>query len=37
LLADIKVVKKERLDPLLNEARELTATFRASRLTAKRK
>jgi four helix bundle protein len=37
LLADIKVVKKERLDPLLNEVRELTAIFRASRLTAKRK
>jgi four helix bundle protein len=37
LLADIGMVKKERLDPLLNEARELTAIFRASRQTAKRK
>jgi four helix bundle protein len=37
LLADIGVVKKERLEPLLDEARELTAIFRASRLTAKGK
>ena len=37
LLADLGVVKKERLDPLLTEARELTAIFRASRQTAKRK
>jgi four helix bundle protein len=36
LLEDIQVVKKERLQPLLKEARELTAIFRASRQTAKR-
>jgi hypothetical protein len=36
LLADIGVVKKDRLDPLLNEARELTTIFRAFRQTAKR-
>jgi four helix bundle protein len=35
LLADIGVVRKHRLDPLLKEARELTAIFRASRQTAK--
>jgi four helix bundle protein len=37
LLTDIGAVKKERLDPLLKEAQELTAIFRASRQTAKRK
>jgi len=36
LLMDLRVVKKERLEPLLIEARELTAIFRASRQTAKK-
>ena len=37
LLADLKIMKKERLDELLQEARELTAIFVASRQTAKRR
>ncbi|HEY6307503.1 MAG TPA: four helix bundle protein [Candidatus Angelobacter sp.] len=37
LLADLGMLKKERLEALLNEARELTAIFNASRQTAKRK
>jgi four helix bundle protein len=37
LLSDLCIVKKDRLEPLLNEARELTAIFNASRQTAKRK
>jgi four helix bundle protein len=37
LLSDLGMLKKERLEPLLNEARELTAIFNASRQTAKRK
>jgi four helix bundle protein len=36
LLCDLKVMKKERLDGLLQEARELTAIFSASRQTAKK-
>jgi len=36
LLMDLRVVKKERLEPLLIEARELTAIVRASRQTAKK-
>jgi len=37
LLSDLKVMKKERLEDLLQEARELTAIFAASRQTAKRR
>ena len=37
LLAELDIVRRERLDPLLKEARELTAIFSASRQTAKRK
>jgi four helix bundle protein len=37
LLSDVGIVKKQRLDPLYQEARELTAIFAASRQTAKRK
>jgi four helix bundle protein len=37
LLSDLGMIKKERLESLLNEARELTAIFNASRQTAKRK
>ena len=37
LLSDLGILKKERLEHLLNEARELTAIFTASRQTAKRK
>src|SRR5579864_5962269 len=36
LLCDLKIMKKERLDDLLREARELTAIFSASRQTAKK-
>jgi len=35
LLSDLKLVKKERLDDLLQEGKELTAIFAASRQTAK--
>jgi four helix bundle protein len=34
---DLGILRKERLEPLLDEARELTAIFNASRQTAKRK
>src|SRR5262249_19730825 len=37
LLGDSGVVKKEQLDKLLNEARQLTAIFTASRETARGK
>ncbi|HKT49780.1 MAG TPA: four helix bundle protein [Candidatus Angelobacter sp.] len=37
LLSDLKIMKKERLDELLKEARELTAIFAASRQTAKQR
>jgi four helix bundle protein len=37
LLSDLGMLRKERLEPLLQEARELTAIFNASRQTAKRK
>jgi four helix bundle protein len=37
MLIDAKILKKERLDQLLNEARQLTAIFTASRQTAKQK
>jgi four helix bundle protein len=37
LLSDLKIMKKERLDDLLQEARELTAIFAASRQTAKQR
>jgi four helix bundle protein len=37
LLADLGILKKERLEPLQKEARELTAIFNASRQTAKRR
>ena len=37
LLADLGILKMERLEPLLKEARELTAIFNASRQTAKRR
>jgi len=37
LLGDSGVVKKDRLDKLLNEARQLTAIFTASRETARGK
>jgi len=36
LLADSGVVRRERLNPLLAEARELTALFTASRHTIRR-
>jgi four helix bundle protein len=36
LLSDLGIVKKERMNDLLQEARELTAIFAASRQTAKR-
>lgn len=36
LLSDLGVIAKERLDDVLQEARELTAIFSASRQTAKR-
>jgi four helix bundle protein len=35
LLVDAGVIKKEQVEPLLKEARELTAIFTASRHTAK--
>ncbi|HET6935223.1 MAG TPA: four helix bundle protein [Candidatus Angelobacter sp.] len=35
LLSDVGVIKKERLEDLLRESRELTAIFSASRQTAK--
>jgi hypothetical protein len=34
-LADAGLVHRERLDPLINEARQLTAIFVSSRRTAK--
>jgi four helix bundle protein len=37
LLSDLGIVKKERLEDLLKESRELTAIFSASRLTAKQR
>jgi four helix bundle protein len=37
LLADLNIMKKERLEELLKEARELTAIFSASRQTAKKR
>ena len=37
LLNDLGVMKKDRIDPLLQEARELAAIFAASRQTAKRR
>jgi hypothetical protein len=37
MLVDAGIVKKVRLDQLLNEARQLTAIFTASRQTAKQK
>ncbi|MGH9633639.1 MAG: four helix bundle protein [Candidatus Angelobacter sp.] len=37
MLIDATILKKERVDPLLNEARQLTAIFTASRQTAKQK
>ena len=37
LLSDLGIMKNERMDDLLREARELTAIFCASRETAKRK
>jgi four helix bundle protein len=37
LLQDLGVMKKERLQDLLQEARELTAIFNASRQTAKQR
>jgi four helix bundle protein len=37
LLSDLGIVKKEKLHELLQEARDLTAIFNASRQTAKRK
>ena len=37
LLSDLNVVKRERLEGLLQECRELTAIFNASRQTAKRR
>jgi four helix bundle protein len=36
LLSDLHIVKRERLEGLLQESRELTAIFSASRQTAKR-
>lgn len=35
LLSDVGIMKKERVNDLLREARELTAIFSASRHTAK--
>jgi four helix bundle protein len=35
MLVDAQILKKERLEHLLNEARQLTAIFTASRQTAK--
>lgn len=37
LLSDLGVMKKERIEPLLQEARELARIFAASRQTAKRR
>jgi four helix bundle protein len=37
MLIDAEILKKQRVDPLLNEARQLTAIFTASRQTAKQK
>jgi len=37
LLSDLGIVKKEKLHELLQEARELTAIFNASRQTAKQR
>ncbi len=37
LLSDLGIMKKERLNELLQEARELTAIFNASRQTAKKR
>ena len=37
LLVDTKVIKEEKLDSLLTEARELTAIFNASRNTMRKK
>lgn len=37
LLTDLGVIKKERIEPLLQEARELARIFAASRQTAKRR
>jgi four helix bundle protein len=37
LLSDLGIMKKELLEDLLNESRELTAIFSASRQTAKQK
>lgn len=37
LLSDLGIVKKEKLNELLQEARELTAIFNASRQTAKQR
>jgi hypothetical protein len=36
LLSDLHIVKRERLEGLLQESRELTAIFSASRQTPKR-
>jgi len=37
MLIDAGIIKKSRLNELLNEARQLTAIFTASRQTAKQK
>ena len=37
MLIDAEILKKTRVDQLLNEARQLTAIFTASRQTAKQK
>ena len=37
LLSDVGIIKKERLEPLLQESQEIKAIFAASRQTAKRK
>jgi four helix bundle protein len=37
LLSDVGIMRKERLEDLLRESRELTAIFSASRQTAKQK
>lgn len=37
LLVDTKVIKEEKLDSLLGEARELTAIFNAARNTMRKK
>ena len=37
LLSDLGIMKKERLEDLLKESRELTAIFAASRQTAKQR